>query len=118
MPLPVAPGAPQAQVAPAGSSPTRATDNPGAQVNGTAKVRQAIKLLESALPEIGSDGPLGLEVMRAIKGLASKAPANQTTAGAESSQLQMLAARAKQMAPRLALVRQAQAGQPPATPGV
>lgn len=111
MVMPAAPGAPQAAPlnptgAPSGSSPTQQGQSPGNAVNGTAKVRQAIKLLESALADVGVETELGGEIMRSIKGLAAKAPANQTTAGAESSQLALLAQRARQQAPMLALARQ------------
>lgn len=102
MVMPVAPGGP---ASPAGSSPIMASQSPGNQVAGIAKVRQALKLLEQAIPDLGSNGEIGSKVLKCIRDLAAIAPANKTTAGAESSQLAMLAARAKQMAPMLALSR-------------
>lgn len=117
MVLPVAPGGaaqlPPNVASPAGSSPTQRTQNPGSQVNGVAKVRQAIKLLASALHDVMENQDLADEVMKAIKGLGSKAPANQATAGAENTQLQLLAQQAKAQAPMLALARQ---GQPQGAP--
>jgi len=105
MVMPVAPGAPAAAPAPAGSSIARPTQSPGTSVAGIAKVRQAIKLLEEALRDVGSTSEIGDAILTSIKKLASKAPQNATTAGAESSQLQALAAKARQMAPMLALAR-------------
>lgn len=116
MVMPAAPGGPAAP-APMGSSPAQATGSPGNQVQGIAKVRQAIKLLETALADVGSTSEIGMEIMKSIKGLASKAPANQTTAGAESTALQMLAARARQTAPMLALARGGMGGQNPGGEG-
>ena len=78
----------------------------GNQVAGIAKVRQAIKLLETDLHDVGSASEIGQEILKAVRGLGAKAPQNQTTAGAESTALQSLAAKAKQMAPMLALARQ------------
>ena len=90
MVLPVAPGGaaqlPPNVASPAGSSPTQRTQNPGSQVNGVAKVRQAIKLLASALHDVMENQDLADEVMKAIKGVGSKAPANQATAWHHLSQ--------------------------------
>ena len=120
MVMPVAPGGP---ASPAGSSPVMASPSPGNQVAGIAKVRQALKLLEQSIADLGSSGEVGSKVLKCIKDLAAIAPANQTTAGAESSQLAMLAAKARQMAPMLALARAqgggaSPGGQPPMAGGM
>lgn len=114
MVMPVAPGSPGAAppvASPAGSSPIRPTQNAGSMVNGIAKVRQAIKLLASAMPDVMENQELADEIMNAIKKLGAKAPANQTTAGSESSQLAMLARNAQAQAPMLALSRMQGQGQ-------
>jgi len=125
MVMPAAPMGPAAtpgqspSPSPTGSSLAGPSASPGTQVNGIAKVRQSIKLLESALSDLGSESDIGGAILSAIKGLSSKAPENKTTAGAESSALQGLAAKAKQAAPMLALARaQGQGGAAPgASPG-
>lgn len=106
------PAAPMGQAAqmgggpsPAGSSVSMPSQSQGSQVNGIAKVRQAIKLLESAVSEVGAEGDLGQEILKSLKGLSAKAPQSETTAGAEGTALQALAAKAKQSAPLLALAR-------------
>lgn len=114
MVFPVAPGGAAAMPSPAGSSPIRPTQNAGSMVNGIAKVRQAIKLLASALSDVMEDAELAEVVMKSIKSLGEKAPANKSTAGAEQTQLQLLAQQARAQAPMLALARQAQ---PQQTPG-
>jgi hypothetical protein len=105
-----APGAPS----PAGSPMSQPSPAQGNQVAAMAKVRQATKLLEEALPDLGSESPVGKAVLTAIKSLASKAPQNTTTANADNAVMRDLAAKAKQQAPFMALQR-AQ-GKPQASP--
>jgi hypothetical protein len=97
------------------SSPSPAQ---GSQVAAMAKVRQATKLLEEALPDLGSESPVGKAVLSAIKSLASKAPQNQTTAGADNTVLRDLAQKAQQQAPLQALQRAQQPSPMGAKPNV
>lgn len=91
------------------------TPNPGAEANALGKVRQAVQLLQLALPEV----PLGADVHKAITGaissLSKHAPAADAAPGTQMSALRDLAHAAQQQAPLIALMRARQGA--PAAPG-
>lgn len=92
--------------APLTASPAAAaTPNPGSAANALGKVRQAIELLQLALPEL----PMGSEVHKATTGaissLSRHAPAGDAAPGTQMSALRDLAHSAMQQAPLIALMR-------------
>lgn len=111
-----APGQP-----PFGSSPMQMpTPNRGSQAAALAKVSSAVKLLETALPELGATTEPGQAVMKAIQSLAKHAPSGSIDKGVEATSLQTLMMANKQDNPMLNLLRsmgqQLQPGAAPAAP--
>lgn len=79
-----------------------------------SKVREAINLLETALPAI----PIGTDshksVLSAIQSLSKSVPASEAVPGVQMSTLAGLQQEAQQQAPLQALVRSMGTAQPPA----
>lgn len=92
------------------------TGNPGAQAHAAQQVKQALIMLETALPNIGLDSPMHSAVRTSINTLAKHLPA---TAGADQgiqqSMLRDLALRQQQQSPMLAALQSR--GAPPGAPG-
>ena len=94
--------------------------NLGAQAHASGQVKQALIMLETALPHIGIETPLHKAVMTSISNLSKHL--GQTTSGQgqdqalQQSMLRDLALRSQQMSPMLAAM-QARGGAPGAPPG-
>ena len=93
------------------------TANPGLMADASSKVREAIKLLEMALPSL----PTGSEQHKAVIEMLSKGsktfPATEEVPGVQDTQLKALADQAKKSAMIQALMRQAGAGAAGGPPG-
>ena len=89
------------------------TANPGLMADASSKVREAIKLLEMALPSL----PTGSETHKAVIDMLSKGskafPATEEVPGIQDTQLKGLADQAKKSAMIQALMRQSGAGAGP-----
>src|ERR1700757_5155576 len=93
------------------------TSNPGAQAHAAQQVKQALTMLEAALPQIGLESPLHAAVRTSINALAKHLPAASAQgAGLQESMLRDLALRAQQQAPLVAAM-QARGGAPGAPGG-
>lgn len=82
--------------------------NPGANAAAIAQVREAVRILQMALPNLPMGDPLHKEVTRAIGGLAKHAPAAEAAPGVQNSALLDLQRNAQQQQPLMALMRMAQ----------
>lgn len=92
------------------------TANLGAQAHAAGKVKQALLVLESALPELELSSPLHAAVRTSINALAKHLPASGGQDQAlQASMLRDLALRQQQMSPMLAAMqaRGAPGGAPP-----
>lgn len=106
---------------PPGAGPvTMAQSNPGNMVGGILKVRQAITLLESALPEIPMNDPVHTDITKVLTTLLKAVPADQAQQGGpEMTNLIQMIRQAAEQGPKIAAM-QAQAGggnAPPAMGG-
>lgn len=81
------------------------TDNAGSGADGMSKVREAIKLLEMALPSLPSGSEPHKVVLQCITSLAKIAPASAEVPGIQNTQLMGLQQKAQQSAPMMALMR-------------
>lgn len=100
-----------------GSSPAaQASGNPGAAANAVAKVREAIKLLSIALPEVPMEDKADLA--KCISTLSKKFTQSEAAPGVQQTALRDLAQQSQQQAMMQALMRQKQAAgaQPGAQP--
>ena len=90
--------------------------NPGAMADSLSKVREAINILELALPglEVGSE-PHAV-VVKALPQLLKAVPASEAVAGVQNTQLLALQQRAQQSAAMQSVLRAMGAGGP-AGPG-
>lgn len=92
---------------PIGSSPASlATGNPGANAAALAKVREAVRILEIALPDLPHGSPEHKAVLNAISGMSKHAPAAEAQPGIQISAMRELQQQASQQAPLMALMRQ------------
>lgn len=100
-------------------SPGMMTPNPaaapsanlGAEAHAAGQVKQALIMLETALPQIGLQSPLHKAVTSAITNLAKHLPAGSAQqSGIQESMLRDLALKAKQQSPMIAAM---QGGGPP-----
>lgn len=91
--------------------------NLGAQAHAAGQVKQALTMLEKALPALGIESPLHKAVIAAITGLAKHLPAAGTSGGGlQDSMLRDLALQKQQQAPLAAAMLQrgaAPGGAPP-----
>ncbi len=106
--------------APFGQAPaTTATPNAGQEAAGVQKLGAALKILESAVADLGSTSEAGQLVLDTIKKMGKfLAPGTSTPAG-EKNVAQQLQMKAAQQGPMIAQMRQAAAqggggGAPPA----
>lgn len=81
------------------------TANPGAMADAMSKVREAINLLELALPslEIGSEPHSA--VLKALPALSKTVPASEAVPGVQNTQLLALQQKAQQSAAMQAVMR-------------
>ncbi len=94
-----------------------ATPNLGSNAAAAEKVKQALLILEGALPEIDLATPLHKAVRNSIDALAKHLPAGAQHQGLQTSAIRDLALRAKQQAPMLqALMAKGQGGGAAAPP--
>ena len=93
------------------------TASPGAMADSMSKVREAINLLELALPglQIGTDQHQA--VIKALPGLTKAIPATEAVSGVQNTQLLALQQRAQQSAAMQAVMRAMASRQGPAGPG-
>lgn len=91
--------------------------NQGSAAAAMGKVREAIKLLEMALPELPTGSQVHKVVAGTISSLAKHVPSSEGTQAIQMSTLRDLQQNAQQAAPLQALMRAMQAGgqqgQPP-----
>ena len=94
------------------------TGNPGAEAEAMVKIRDAIHLLEMALPSLQVGSEPHKVVLKMIQDGAKLAPASQEQAGLQQTSLAGLQDRAKQMQMLQQLQTQQQGGgaQPQAAP--
>lgn len=81
------------------------TGNPGEAAAAIMKVREAVKILQNALPAcpIGTD--IHKSVLKAITELSKAAPQAEATPGTQQTAFRDLQANAQQQAPMMALMR-------------
>ena len=117
-PMPSAAAAPQGSAAsaqpgqpPIGSSPaTQPVPNRGQEAAGLAKLGVAIRVLESILPMVGSGSEVGKDVLKALNSLSKHVPVGSQSSGIDTSALQEMLMKARQMQPQIAAMRAAQGG--------
>lgn len=91
--------------------------NLGAEAHAAAQVKQALIMLEMALPKLGIQSPLHGAVLTSVKALAKHLPATGgNDQGIQASMLRDLALRQQQQSPMVAAM-QARGGPPGAPPG-
>lgn len=89
------------------------TANAGLEADAMSKVREAVHLLEMALPKLPTGGEGHKAVIDSLSKLSKSFPATEEVPGVQNTQLLQLAQRAKQQAMLQAVVRaqqQSQAG--------
>jgi len=94
------------------------TANPGLEADAVSKAREAVKLLEMALPKLPTGGEGHKAVIDSLQKLSKAFPATEEVPGIQNTQLLGLQQQAKQQAMLQAVMRQRQAGAAPpgATP--
>ena len=126
---PIAPGAPPAAPPPPGGMPPAAPaigpatlpqGNPGNAAKAMNDVRNAVRMLEEALPKIPMGSPFHEAVMKAAQGLLKHLQPGDGNNGLELQSLLQAAKQQSQGAPMAALMRMGQpgggGGMPPAMP--
>lgn len=94
---------------PVGHSPAMTpSGNPGLAANAMAQVREAVSLLQMALPNVPMGSALHKSVLKCITDLSKNAPASEASPGIQNTAIQDLASQQKQMAPMVALMRSMQ----------
>jgi hypothetical protein len=89
----------------------------GSQAAAAQKVKQALLMLETALPELELSTPLHGAVRTSINALAKHLPQGEQNQGLQASAIRDLALKQKQQAPMLqALMQKAQQGGGAAAP--
>lgn len=98
--------------APSGSTGPAAppTANMGAEADGDTKMREAVHLMEMALPRFQLGGDKHKAVIDAINKLSKAFPPSGEVPGAQQTQLTALMQRAKQQAMMQQAMRQQQGG--------
>ena len=94
------------------------TANLGAQAHAAGQIKNALLMLETALPNVPLDSPLHKACMTSINALAKSLPQGQTP-GNQESLLRDMALRQQQMSPMVAAMqaRGAPGAPPPGGPG-
>lgn len=111
-PTPAPQGPPQT---PIGSSPaTGPTQNLGMQAHGLQAIAVSLRILEAALPHLGSSSEVGKDVIRAISTLSKHVDPGAISQVSEKNQLQSLAMKQQQMGPQVAAMRASQGASSPA----
>ena len=102
---------------PIGSSPmTLPTPNRGLQASALSQVKEALNILEKALPGLGSTSEPGKQLLRIIGDLAKMTPPGSTSQGIQGMTLQNLMSQSRQDGPLQAALRAMSAGNTPANP--
>ena len=86
------------------------TPNLGLKAAAIPQVRLAVRILEAALPKLGVASEEGKDVMKALSILAKHIPADAASPGIEQNAIQQQMLQARQEAPMLQMLRQAQSG--------
>ena len=86
------------------------TPNLGLKAAAIPQVRLAVRILEAALPKLGVASEEGRDVMKALSILAKHIPADAASPGIEQASMQNMQLQARQEAPMLQMLRQAQSG--------
>lgn len=90
-----------------------ASPNPGAMAQASAKVREAVQILSSALAEMPMGSEEQIEVSKCVTQLSKKFPQAESNPGIQNSMLRDLAQKAQQNQQFQALQRQMPQAQPP-----
>lgn len=94
------------------------TANPGAMADGVSKMREAIKLIELALPSFPPGTDMHKDTVDSLSKLSKAFPATEEIPGVQNTQLAGLQAAAQKNAMMQALMRgQGGGAQPGAPPG-
>lgn len=115
------PGGPRPPLAASAAPPnlgaaTTPQGNPGLAVKAMSDVRNAVTMLESALPHIPMGTPLHGEILNATKSLLKHLNAGDQNPGLDLMSLVQMARTQAQQQPMAALMRNFQGNQPPALP--
>lgn len=95
---------------------TMPTVNRGLQTAALAQVQWAVRLLERALPMIGSASEPGKDIMKAITALGKHVPPGASSPGVEQSSLQQMMMQQRQEQPEIARMRAMGGGTAPGQP--
>lgn len=93
------------------------TANPGLAADSMSKMREAIKLIEMALPGMQPGTDAHKDTIDALSKLSKAFPASEEVPGIQKTQLQGLAQKAQQDAMFQAILRQQSAGGGASPPG-
>ena len=96
------------------TSAAQASPNMGAQANAAAKVKQAVMLLQTALPELEIGSEIHQAVRTSINSLSKHVPQMAEQQALQQSTIRDLALRQQQMGPMIAAMQQR--GAAPAAP--
>lgn len=88
------------------------TANPGLQADASSKIREAVHLLEMALPNLPTGSEQHKAAIDSLSKLSKAFPATEEQPGIQKTQLLGLAQRAQQQAMLQQVMRQAQSAQP------
>lgn len=125
MPMPGLPPAgglpsPLMQASPNAGSATQMQGNHGNIASAMVKVKNALQMLQEALPLIPMGDELHTEILNSVKGLSKHLKKGEESPQLDIASLLNSIKQKTQMAPQAAMARQfaggAGAGQPPATP--
>ena len=86
------------------------TPNLGLKAAALQTVRLAVRILENTLPKLGVASDEGKDVMKALSILAKHIPPDAASPGIEQSAITQQQLQARQEAPMLQMLRQAQSG--------
>jgi hypothetical protein len=81
------------------------TPNRGNQAAALAQVQWAVRLLETALPQLGAASPQGQAVMKAITSLSKHTPTAGGSPGVQKTALQDLMMQQRQQQPMMDMLR-------------
>lgn len=81
------------------------TGNPGEAAAAIMKVREAIKILQQALPAVPVGTDIHKSLLKAITDLSKVAPQAEASPGTQQTTFRDLQAQAQQTAPMMALMR-------------
>lgn len=104
-------GAPQDVTSPA----TSPVPNRGLEAAGLARLSMIVRMLEEALPMLGSTSEIGQSVLKSISSLSKSIPPGSLSAGVEDTAMQKVMMAHRQQAPLIAALRASMArqNQPP-----